>query len=791
MKAKHLLTCLCTAILLVFTTACVDKDFQLDNLSTEITVGGESTTLPLGYLEKKSLGEIIDEEDLDGLKIDPATGAYALVYFGEGEEISIEGIDSRFEVPETMSSFTTECPSFDLIGEGCDIQDVFYVNNLKLDNQDIPTLTIPVVAGLPIHGLEDGVLTHSLHYEIPEQVKNIEYVSLQHDASLPGAPIDVRLQFRDLAAVNGGGTITVELKAPAGYELYGMDKQLLADNTFRVNSTIAAGEDEVEYLVYLAGIENTTPIQNGVLDIPVELDYHISFNLITRDGSLTLINVPELHVDSSLKYADADVVLNEVLLLDHTTPTETVMQIDGLPAEVKSIRKVTFSDHSPVCLKAEGLDWMTPETEHLVVIEAHLPDYLMLHEFQDAVTDSAYNPAKHMLHTHLDNLHGGININLDALYFGEEGVMPQNGILEIAFAPDLVVYIQEDTKIKLSTLLELSKQGGGKLSLSAGIAASTIELQSVCGQIDYQFEEHSTIEIGGLDEDLDITINDPGLSPVIHINFNNPLTLEALVSATLTPKSKGELLPENSVTIENIAIPAAQVVNGVVESRRAALVLGEEKHRSEYPAEEYIFIPCDLGKLFVGSLPDEVTFSLVLHTDAEGFNTLYAEESYKATYSYDVNVPLSFDAGMDLAYEEVVDGLNETFADLADYDIKAGDIALLAEVHNTIPLEFTLEAEFLDAQGNPTEAQLVIPQGQNKLAGSKDGESEAVSTLRLGLDLGASGQVSQLSRVEAIRLKLSAGTATESEAALNTEQYIYLNLKLEIQGGITVDLETL
>ena len=108
-----------------------------------------------------------------------------------------------------------------------------------------------------------------------------------------------------------------------------------------------------------------------------------------------------------------------------------------------------------------------------------------------------------------------------------------------------------------------------------------------------------------------------------------------------------------------------------------------------------------------------------------------------------------------------------------------------------MPLDFEFDAEFLNAQGEPTAVQLVIPDSNNKILGSKDGVSEAKSTLKIGLRIGNGGNLNQIAEVDAIRLFLHTSRSSEGSAALNAEQYISLNTKLEIKGGIKVDLDNL
>ncbi len=767
-------------------TACVDKDFSLDNISTEISVGGETTTLPLGYIEKKSLGEIIEADDMEGLRIDPETGEYSLSFEGEEEQIAIEGIDSHFSIPEIMGHFETDYPSFDLIGEAYELSESFEVSPL-MSGVAFPSGSVSVPAGISVSGEVDDTMLHAMHYEVPAEIRNITKVWFKaSESGAPGARISARFALNDLAPINGGGVLNLELKAPQGYELYDKDGSLLDNSTFSVdNYALQAGENEVEFWVYIASVENNNPItSSGEIDIPVELEYHLSFDLTTKSSTLTLNQKPELHIDATLEYEDAAIELNEVELMDHVVAMDGSINIAGLPEEVKSINRIELKGASPISLVAKDFDWLDDETAHLVGVEVQLPSYLYLHE----QTPSGYDEATHTLTAHLDDLRHGVALYLDAIDFGEGGnVVPVDGELVINFAPDVCARISEGAQTTLSHLVH-----EGKLSLSVGIEQTEIDINSVTGLIGFTYEESVAIEIGGLDdEELDVTINSPGLSPVIVVDFLNPLTLDSKISISLQPKADGVVNEQNTVRVNEVVIPAATIEQGEVVSRRVSLVLAEESHRDDYTAEEYLFVACDLVKLFEGSLPDEVLCNLTFATDSSKLSTLYAAEQYVASYSYCVDVPFAFSNDLDLSYEELVDGLDDTFSDLSEQDIRVGDVALIAEVGTTIPLNFSLEAELVDAEGNPTEAQLHIPTTGATLRGSEDGVKESLSQLRLELDLGKEGRVANLAEVAAVRLALRATSSSDELAKLRADQYIYLKLKIELKGGITIDLDTL
>ena len=68
----------------------------------------------------------------------------------------------------------------------------------------------------------------------------------------------------------------------------------------------------------------------------------------------------------------------------------------------------------------------------------------------------------------------------------------------------------------------------------------------------------------------------------------------------------------------------------------------------------------------------------------------------------------------------------------------------------------------------------------------------AESVVRLDVDLGKDGKVSNLGVVDGLQFELSAtSAANEATVALNKNQYVGVKLQIELAGGITIDLDKL
>ena len=149
MRLKNYLYRLTGAISAFALLACVDDSFNLDDVSTEVTLGSGTTTLPLGYLENKTLEELLGG-DIEGLLKDEE-GNLSYNYSGEGDTIDIEDISTEFDIPQISKSFDVDFPKFDFEMNSVDINEE---SNIVID-----------IAGL------DKYINEADTYYFPENVQ--------------------------------------------------------------------------------------------------------------------------------------------------------------------------------------------------------------------------------------------------------------------------------------------------------------------------------------------------------------------------------------------------------------------------------------------------------------------------------------------------------------------------------------------------------------------------------------------------------------------------------------------
>lgn len=791
----HLLLMACA----IATVSCVDDSFDLDNISTDVTIGSGTTVLPIGTLENKTIGDLLGGQDIDGLGKDE-NGNLSFNFSGEGDSIDIDGITTEFEIPEIRNSFDVEYPEFSLYMQPIEIDamgDVYVDLSVLEGIQQLPDLggfgyELPEGVELPvINGSYSKTFTEeefeSMHIDIalPDQIDDLSKILFKDlDDKHHGAPLHLRVDFNDLTGINGGGKLGFDLKINGGrFNILDADNnEIYFGSHYTDEYIVEDGAEYIDFSIYIESLTNDTALdENHHLNIPLELTFDMNFELQTKAGSFDVESLPHIELDAAFAFGDAEVAVNSDSYLVEYHPEEAQpIDIEGLPEQIKSVNRVTLTDGAVLSMFAHGLEWMgdiAEQTEILVV----LPEYLKLYNLDGM--NCEYNEETRTLKATVRDLDEGLQIGIEALDFGAEGIIPdENGNINIEFGPDIVAYFTEDASIWVSDL-----QHEGDLNISIGIEQCMLTIESVSGCVDYEYTVDQKFALEGLG-DLNLEIAGVGLKPIIEVSVSNPLTIEAELSGAITPITDGAEVAENRVDIPAVKVAPATYANGEIIPTDITLIIADESLRENYNDEKYTFVACDVTRLLLGKLPEELSIDLTLGVDPNKVHTIYMAESLSVQYDYKIDIPFAIDNTFEIYYKDEVSGLNSTFKKIADYDFKVGDVKVIATVTNTTPLEFAPKVTMLDKDGRETVAQVIIDESE-KILGSSDGETPVESVLNLVLDLGEDGLVSNVAAVDGLRVELAASSAAnETSVPLKEEQYLGVKLQLQLDGGITVDL---
>lgn len=326
--------------------------------------------------------------------------------------------------------------------------------------------------------------------------------------------------------------------------------------------------------------------------------------------------------------------------------------------------------------------------------------------------------------------------------------------------------------------------GTGALALVPKAVLEEMNINSVTGVIQPNIEAETTkIELNDLpdflkDEDtrLDIT------NPVILLKADNPLETDVEIDAVLTPK-------KNNVNIEGHEV---KIGTGYGQNKVALIpgtniiALSRTGDCSIEGVTENIKVE-DINNL-LETIPDDIDVNLQPIVRNENYYNAELGKEYDLPASYEVDVPLSFEQGLNIVYNDSVQDLNKDLNDLDKVSLKNAKIML--SVDNAIPLKLQLKAENVqikDVYGNElTAVKKTMEEDKQYVAESTDGEKPATSELVLSL---TSDDTAFLSKIDRICFKITAVPGSATGVPLKDTQWLKVtSVKLSVPGGVNVDL---
>lgn len=327
--------------------------------------------------------------------------------------------------------------------------------------------------------------------------------------------------------------------------------------------------------------------------------------------------------------------------------------------------------------------------------------------------------------------------------------------------------------------------GTGNLSLTLHVSLSEMATDLVTGVIQPDIEAETTeIKFNDLPDflkddatRLDIT------NPVIVLKANNPLNTSVAIDAVLTPKKNNAVIEGHEVKIgagygkaavtlnpgENV-IALSRVETNSVEGITSNVVVSDMNNVMEI-------------------IPDNIDVSLKPAVTNDNYYDVELGRDYQLTASYDVDVPLSFEQGLNIVYSDSIKDLNKDLKDVDKVTLKKANIVLT--VDNTIPLNLQLKPENIqikDVYGRElTGIEKTIEEDKQYITESKDGTTPATSEVVLSLT--TADDPGFLSKIDKICFKITAATGSTTGVPLKDTQWLKVtSVKLSVPGGVNVDL---
>lgn len=327
--------------------------------------------------------------------------------------------------------------------------------------------------------------------------------------------------------------------------------------------------------------------------------------------------------------------------------------------------------------------------------------------------------------------------------------------------------------------------GSGDLSLTLHVTLSEMATDRVTGVIQPKIEAEKTqIEFNDLPDflqdeatRLDIT------NPVIVLKATNPLETPVEVDAELIPK-------KNNATIEGheVQIGAGYGKTAVTLNPGENVIALSRIETSSVEGMTSNVVVSDINNV-LEIIPDDIDVSLKPAVTNPNYYGVELGQDYQLTASYDVDVPLSFEKGLNIVYSDSIKDLNKDLKDLDKITLKKANIVLT--VDNAIPLGLQLKAENVQIKDvydrELTGVEKTIEEGKQYITESEDGETPATSEIVLSLT--TADDPGFLSKIDKICFKITAATGATTGVPLKDTQWVKVtSVKLSVPGGVNVDL---
>lgn len=441
---------------------------------------------------------------------------------------------------------------------------------------------------------------------------------------------------------------------------------------------------------------------------------------------------------------------------------EALIELGALGAETPASLTLTFE-----FLNTGNLTFGSVTAKNL---EIQLPDFLMFEkgEVEEGnkliLNDEELKNAQKVLH-------------VIGYEFGEKAGEGEK--------PDENRTITIDGKVTMKGQVVTSGIGGsGSLTMAMHVTLGEMTANSVTGVIQPNIKAETTnIELNDLpdflkDEEtrLDIT------NPVILLIANNPLETPVEVDAVLTPMKN------------NTQIEGKEVKIGEGSDKKPIELAPNKKNlialsrTGESSIEEATNVKVEDINNLLETIPDDIEVKLKPVVRNEEYYTAKLGWSYEMPSSYEVDVPLSFEQGLNIVYNDSVQDLNKDLKDLDKVSLKKANV--LVTVDNAIPLKLQLKPENVlikDVYGNELSAvKKTIEEDKQYVAESADEEKPATSELVLSL---TSDDTAFLSKIDRICFKITAVPGSATGVPLKDTQWLKVtSIKLSVPGGVNVDL---
>lgn len=343
------------------------------------------------------------------------------------------------------------------------------------------------------------------------------------------------------------------------------------------------------------------------------------------------------------------------------------------------------------------------------------------------------------------------------------------------------IHLNEQVVITGETNLQLPSGGqigsGVKLQIVPTVLLADMSVDEATGIIQPEIDATRTsVEISNLpdflnDDETSLSVS----NPVILFSAVNPLN----APVDLTGKMLGK--KEDGTLISGSEVKFGAGSTDPILLQPGSNLIALSRLGTGGPAGSQNIAVANINNL-IAKIPDVVEVEMQPAVSYDKYYSIRLEHDYEVSGNYNIDIPLSFEEGLNIVYTDSADDLN---SDLKDLDFE--EAAVEFDAVNTIPLELEVKAENvtpLDINKQPLSDIKVEVEGG--IAASADGKTSTRQTLLIKMTEQVKGA---MSRLDAIRFRVTAVPGQAIGITLRSDQWMQLeNIKVKVPKGINIDL---
>ena len=343
------------------------------------------------------------------------------------------------------------------------------------------------------------------------------------------------------------------------------------------------------------------------------------------------------------------------------------------------------------------------------------------------------------------------------------------------------IHLNEQVVITGETNVQLPSGGqigsGVKLQIVPTVLLADMSVDEATGIIQPEIDATKTsVEISNLpdflnDDETSLSVS----NPVILFSAVNPLN----APVDLTGKMLGK--KEDGTLISGSEVKFGAGSTDPILLQPGSNLIALSRLGTGGPAGSQNIAVANINNL-IAKIPDVVEVEMQPAVSYDKYYSIRLGHDYEVSGNYNIDIPLSFEEGLNIVYTDSADDLN---SDLKDLDFE--EAAVEFDAVNTIPLELEVKAENvtpLDINKQPLSDIKVEVEGG--IAASADGKTSTRQTLLIKMTEQVKGA---MSRLDAIRFRVTAVPGQAIGINLRSDQWMQLeNIKVKVPKGINIDL---